>query len=262
MPEGDTIHRTAHNLRLALEGQPVQAFEARDLKVEPERVVGKRVDGIEARGKHLLVRFEGGDVLHTHMRMSGSWHLYSPASRWRKPRRYARVVLTVPERVAVCFSAPVVAWLTPSALRHHPQLSRLGPDLLDGAAAVPAAAKRLQRLGAMPVGEALLRQDCVSGIGNVYKSEALFAAGLAPTTPMENVDGETLLGLLASTRRSMLANLGGLPRNTRRALTGPRYAVYGRAGEPCLTCGTRIERTYQGETRRSTYACPACQPSR
>ncbi|HZB71948.1 MAG TPA: DNA-formamidopyrimidine glycosylase family protein, partial [Acidimicrobiales bacterium] len=185
MPEGDTIHRTARTLHAALAGRRVVRFEAPRLRVRPFPD-GTVVEGVEARGKHCLVRFDDGRVLHTHMRMTGSWHLYRPGERWRKSPGAARVVLEVAPTgdrdgwVAVCFAAPVVELVDEAA---GPVAAHLGPDLCRVDADLDEAARRLGALpAATELGDALLDQRVAAGIGNVYKSEACFAAALDPFT--------------------------------------------------------------------------------
>src|SRR5919199_3563856 len=143
MPEGDTIYRTAAALRPLLVGRVIQAASARVPGPMIERVVGSQVTDVEARGKHLVVRFDNGLALHTHLRMGGAWHRYAPGERWRRPRSQARVVLEVSEHVVVCFNAPVAELLPDRAVALHPALESLGPDLLDAAFDATDALARL-----------------------------------------------------------------------------------------------------------------------
>ena len=261
MPEGDTIFRTATVLREALAGRTVthaQANARPGLRRVPDlsRVEGRRIETVEARGKHLLIGFEGGLTLRTHLRMSGSWHRYAPGEAWRRPKRQATVVLETASSVAVCFNAPVAELLDERALERSAPLSTLGPDLLSNDFETEVAVARLRERDATPLGEALLDQRAVAGIGNVYKSELAFLAGRDPFAPLSALDDDALLELLADARRLLRANVRGGARSTR---PGGGLWVYGRAGRPCRRCGTLIRVRRQGEQGRLTYWCPRCQ---
>ena len=269
MPEGDTIHRTAATLRQALAGQTLTAIEstvpavAGRLQLTP--LVGGRVDAIEARGKHLLIHLAppaGGEplVLHTHMRMTGSWHLYRPGEPWRKPARRARVVLQTEAFVAVCFNAPVVALLEAAQLRRHPELARLGPDAAAEGFDLDAAVARLRSRPEREIAVALLDQSALAGVGNVYKSEVLFLAGISPFRPVRTLSDGELRALVERCHRLLRLNCAQPIRRTHFALNErERLWVYGRQGKPCRRCGTPIRRRLQGEEARSTYYCPRCQ---
>lgn len=258
VPEGDTIHRAAELLRPALAGATLARFEAPRLTgVRPWP--GTPIDDVEAHGKHLLVHFAGGLSLRTHLRMSGVWRLYRVGGRWQKPAHLARVVIeTDTGWVAVCFSAPVVETYQRAA--GHAVLAGLGPDLCRPDSLEPAVLDAvLARLAAAPpdtpVGVALLDQQIAAGIGNVFKSEACFAVGLDPFTPLGALDDDTRRRLWAMAARQLRANLGRGPRRTHRR----GLAVYRRQGRPCHTCGTPIRMARQGDHQRSTYWCPRCQ---
>ena len=263
MPEGDTIWRAARTLDAALAGKvvtsvvsplPAVAAAARRL-----RVVGQVIARVEARGKHLLVTFAGGAVLHTHQRMHGSWHLYRRGSPWRRPAHHARAVIETAEAVAVCFQSPVVEMLSPAEAASHPALVRLGPDLLKDDFDPAAARRRLRERGEVEIGVALMDQTAVAGIGNVYKSEVLFLCGVSPLARVRDLDDASLERLLAVAREQMRRNLGPGYRRTTTSLSPERVWVYRREGEPCRRCGTLVRRVVQGEQARSTYLCPACQ---
>jgi len=264
MPEGDTIARTARSLDGALAGRTLTRFEAPRLLGATPRP-GTTVDGVDARGKHLLVRFGDGRVLHTHMQMTGSWHLYRPGARWRKPAHLARVVLEVDDgTVAVCFSAPTVEMLTgdlralgPRARRGGAGLATLGPDLCRADADLDEAVRRLGTLDpATEVAVALLDQHVAAGVGNVYKSEVCFACGVDPCTPVGALDAAARRHLFETAASQLRANLD----TGRRATVPGGLAVYGRAGRGCRRCGDRVRRVRQGPVPRSTYFCPTCQP--
>ncbi len=267
MPEGDTIHRSAARLRPALAGRTLLAFEAVRLRGDPPRA-GTRIDEVEAVGKHLLVHFADGLTLQTHLRMTGSWHLYRTGETWRKPRHLARVRLQVEGWEAVCFAAPVVRTYRRDAPggplgRDSDPGAHLGPDLcradLTAADLEECVARMLTCAGPHEqVGVVLLDQRVACGVGNVYKSEVLFACGVDPFTPVSDLDNATRRRLIATASRLLRANLGAGPRET----VAGGVAVYGRARRPCPRCGATIRMTHQGEHARSTYWCPSCQPGR
>jgi len=264
VPEGDTILRTARSLGRWLGGREITAAACQRRKVPAERLVGRRVEAVEARAKHLLVRLSSGDVLHTHMRMTGSWHLYRAGERWRKPGWRARVVLEAGDRVAVCFDAPVVELLGPGEVERHPSIAGLGPDVLvDPLDAAEVCRRAAARPPETPVGDLLLDQRVVSGIGNVYRCEALFLAGLHPSTPRAALGDEALAGLVGAAAALMRANLDPVAGFERRFSPsgGPRGPwVYGRGGRPCHRCRTPIGSSLAGEPPRPAWWCPSCQP--
>jgi endonuclease-8 len=255
MPEGDTILRAARALGRSLEGKSLTAFSSPLPALAEADLAGRRVDSVEARGKNLLIRFDDGRALVTHMRMTGSWHLYQPGQPWKKPQRLARAVLTTTDAVAVCFNAPLVELLSGRQLVRNERLRRLGPDVLGPGFDASEAARRLAASPETPIGEALLAQSVLAGIGNIYKSETLFACRADPFAPVAAFPAEELEEIARRARKLMSASLSGSPRR------GP-YAVYRRSGQPCRTCGTRIRMQRQGTAARSTYWCPRCQPAR
>ena len=268
MPEGDTIFRTAEVLRTALVGRHVTAARAQPrpgFRQVPDlsRVVGSTVASVEARGKHLLIGFDNGLTLRSHMRMTGSWHRYRPGERWRRPAHQASAVLETAETVAVAFDAPVVELLSEADLRRSKPLTELGPDLLAGSFDVDEALRRLRERNGDELGNALLDQRAVAGIGNVVKSEVCFIERLDPWAPVSACDDEALRATLTTARRVLRANTRGGARNTTgSSVRGQGLWVYGRAGRPCRRCGTRIEAARQGELARLTYWCARCQPAR
>ncbi|MEP6800958.1 MAG: DNA-formamidopyrimidine glycosylase family protein [Acidobacteriota bacterium] len=261
MPEGDTILRAARTLARALEGKEIVRWWSPLPALADGSLVGRRVVLVEARGKHLLMHFDDGRVLHSHMQMVGSWHIYRPGETWRKAERLARAVLETADFVAVCFNAPVLEILTSRGFSRHERLARLGPDLLSESFDADAARGRLRALRDLPIGEALLSQSALAGIGNIYKSESLFATRTYPFLPVAHMTDAEIDGVVQASRRLMSANVvsSGRTRTTRAGSTGPRFSVYRRAGLPCLTCGTRIRMRRQGDAGRSTYWCPGCQ---
>lgn len=267
MPEGDTIFRTAAVLRRALLGAAIRQAHAQPrpgLARVPrlERLVGRRVEAVEAGGKHLLIRCSGDLSLRTHLRFRGAWHRYRPGEAWRIPRERASCWLTTDTTVAVCFDAPEVELLTDADLARHRALRRLGPDLLATSFDAGQALERLRDRPNRALGEALLDQGSVAGIGNVYKSEICFVEGLDPWQAVDAVSDERLLHLLSTARRLLLANLAGGRRvTTGIPVPGSALWVYGRAGRPCRRCGTPVEGRRQGAGQRMTYWCPRCQPA-
>ena len=256
VPEGDTIHRTAAALRMALLGKPMTAFEAARLTgVLP--AVGSVVERVESWGKHLEIGFDDGIVLHTHMRMSGAWHLYHPGQKWRKSARAARVVIEVPGWQAVCFSAPVVDTYRRKEPNRHPLAGSLGPDLCRADSDLAACVERIDTYidPETSVAEMLLDQRIACGVGNVYKSEVLWAVGVHPLSPVGSVDAAARHELIDTAARLLRANLTGPERVT----AGSGLAVYGRTGKPCPRCGAPIEVARHGEQARVTYWCPKCQ---
>ncbi len=263
MPEGDTIWRTARALHAALAGKTVLSFTSCLPVVEAASrrlgVVGQTVEAVEARGKHLLVRFANGSVLHTHQGMRGSWRLERTAGGAGSARTHPRALIETADVVAAGTLAPVVEILSRAQAAAHPALSRLGPDLLGTGFDPVAARRRLHARGDLPVGVALMDQTALAGIGNVYKSEVLFLCGVSPLARVRDLDDGTIDRLVAKAGELLRRNLGPGPRRTTSSLSPLRLWVYRRSGKPCRRCGTAIERVVQGDEARSTYFCPACQ---
>jgi endonuclease-8 len=270
VPEGDTLFRTAVGLRPYLVGKVVTAARANGPGAVPQvhRLIGREITAVDALGKNLLIRFEGGLEIRTHLRMNGSWHRYRPGERWRRPPARARLVIEVPGAVAVCFDAPVVELLEQRAEALHPALAALGPDLLAPTFDAEEAVRRLRgsaRVDAS-IAQSLLDQRALAGIGNVYKSEILWIERVSPFTATADVSDGALARLVATARRLLLANIATTHGPERTTTTGDRGApgalyVYGRAGRPCRRCRTPITRASQGtDLPRLTYWGPACQP--
>jgi endonuclease VIII len=255
MPEGDTIHRTAATLRTVLEGRELERFDAPRVRGRPP-AAGSRIDAVEARGKHLLIRFGDGAVLHSHMRMTGSWHTYRTGETWRRHASRARVVIETPSSVAVCFDAPVVELLDERSVARHSQLRALGPDLCVPEPDIEEAARRMDALDpATPIGVALLDQRVASGVGNVYRSDVLWACGVDPFLALAELDPGRRRELLVTAARMLRANLGAWRRRT----VPQGLAVYDRAGRPCRRCGAAIRARRLGVQARSVWWCPGCQ---
>jgi len=272
MPEGDTIYRAAVAMHRALAGRVVTRFESvypAVTRVADDRpIVGRTIQSVSARGKHLLIAFSGDLVLRTHMRMNGSWHLYRAGIKWQRPARDMRVLVGAGDVEAVGFNVPVAELLTMRELARHAQLNALGPDLLDPAFDPAEAARRMRARGRDAIGDVLLNQRVVAGIGNVFKSEILFLAGIEPYTPVAALADADIERLVAISREQLAANVltrsqtltPSIGRRTTRSLDPNRKLwVYGRGGKPCRRCGAPILARKSGLDARLTYWCPRCQ---
>ena len=260
MPEGDTLRRTAIGLAPHLVGRPVSAARVRAGGPQVGRIVGATITSVEAAGKNLLIRFDNGLELRTHLRMNGSWHRYRPGEPWRRPAARARLVIEVPGAVAVCFDAPVVELFETRAEAIHPTLARLGPDLLDDGWGPAAAAEARRRLrdparAAMSVSAALLDQRALAGIGNIWRNETLFHERVDPWARVADLDEPTIDRLIEAARRLLRQSVDTAPGRA-------PMAVYGRAGRPCRRCGTIVRAARQDAAiARTTFWCPTCQPA-
>ena len=240
MPEGDTILRTARTLHAALAGNVVTRFETVLPKLERIPLVGRRVERVTATGKHLVIEFDGGVQLHTHMRMNGSWHVYRVGERWRRPRADMRLVIETADFVAVGFNVPVAEFAG---------APEVGPDLLKDDFDADEALRRVREHPDEEIANVLLNQRVMAGIGNIWKSEALFRSGVDPFARVRELDDATLARIVANARKLLRASANG------------RVArmVYSRGGQACRRCGARIKSRAQGEGARLTYWCPRCQ---
>lgn len=262
MPEGDTVHRNAAVLKRELEGRTLARVVVRD-RGDIAEFAGRSVTRVEAIGKHLLVHIGGEWILRVHLGMHGRW--VRRHARESLPRDLTAMLVTG-DTAYICENAFTAELLRSSALRTHPRLARLGPDLLaeppdiGGAvrrASVPAHAGR-------EIGDLLLDQRIAGGIGNVYKSEVLFECRIHPRTPVGRLDAMQLEALFTTAARLMRLNLltrrrTAVPLRRRPTPTSHRLWVYMRNGKPCLDCGTPVQRIMQGDMHRSTYFCPRCQ---
>ncbi|MGI9595314.1 MAG: Fpg/Nei family DNA glycosylase [Acidimicrobiales bacterium] len=264
MPEGDTIHRSAARLRSRLAGRTVAAFRAPRL-VESGPAAGTEILDVQARGKFLLVHFADGSTLETHMKMTGSWHIYRRGERWRRSRSSARAVIETDHGwVAVCFAAPHVKLVRSTGPGVRSATGHLGPDLCSPDPDLAEAVDRFELRGrAAPLVDVLLDQRICCGVGNVYKSEVLFACRLHPLTPVGSVDEAGRSRLVATAHDQLRRNLE--PRARGGRVTTDRVpgglAVYGRGGLPCVACGELISSGRLGQHHRATYWCPRCQPA-
>lgn len=249
MPEGDTLHRIARTLQTTLAGKTVTRFETvlpKLARVDDQTPIrGRTIDSVRAVGKHLLIAFSGGLELRTHLRMNGSWHIYLTGERWQRARIDMRIVITTAEWEAVGFNIPVAEFCGIDAP------VPVGPDLLAKEIDVGDAVQRLRALNSEEIAEAMLNQRAVSGIGNIWKSETLFACRVLPFQKVESLDDEKLREIVTTARK--------LLRQSAASGSRSRFSVYGRGGQPCRRCGTPIEMRRQGPGARVTFWCPRCQ---
>jgi endonuclease-8 len=212
MPEGDTIFRAARTLDRALGGHVVVRFEsvfpALTRVHEDAPLTSRTVERVTSAGKHLLMHFSADLILRTHMRMNGSWHIYRPGERWQRSRGDMRIVVATEQFEAVGFNIPVAEFLSSRDLARHEELRRLGPDLLGAAFDPDAVVLRFRERPALEIADALLNQRVMAGVGNVYKSEVLFACGVNPFRPVSQVGDDQLRALIATARRFLQANVG------------------------------------------------------
>jgi endonuclease-8 len=274
MPEGDTIFRSARALHQAFAGRQVTLFEAAYAQLasanDQSPVAGRTIERVESRGKWLLIHFSGDLILTTHMLMSGSWHIYRAGERWKRARSHMRVVLGAAEVVAVAFDVPIARFHTARTLERFAGLAGLGPDVLGSGFAADEAATRLLEHGSEEVGNVLLNQRVLAGIGNVFKSEICFACGVNPFRKVASLRAPEIECLLATARRFLAANVAdgagdgivtytGGRRTTGSSNPAAKLWVYRRAGSECRRCGMTILMRKQGPGARSTYWCPDCQ---
>jgi endonuclease VIII len=256
MAEGDTILRIARQLDETLAGSRITARTPgarRPEGLSVDSIDGRTLERVESRGKHLLLHFEGGLALHSHLGMRGSWQVLATGERWRRPPSQAWIALATDQTEAVNFGGSTLRLVRETELRRDRRLAGLGPDLLaDGfemAWGAEALRRRTQR--DTEIGEALLDQSVIAGVGNVFKSEGCWEARIPPLEHIGLLTDEELVRLVAETRRLML-----------EAAENGRHAqrVYRQTGRPCPRCGSAIQSRAQGDEARTTYWCPSCQP--
>lgn len=272
MPEGDTVFRAAQTLHKFMAGHVVTRFEsvypALTRIADDHPILGRTIEAISARGKHLMIAFSGDLVLRTHLRMNGSWHIYPSGARWQRPAGDMRVLVGTAEACAVGFNIPIAEFLSGRELERHAQLQALGPDLLRETFDRNEALGRMRARAADPIADVLLNQRVIAGIGNVFKSEILFLAGLDPLTPVSALADADLERIADISREQLTANVMSRSQTLSRA-TGRRTTrsldpneklwVYSRGGKPCRRCGAIIQSKKTGLDARLTYWCPSCQ---
>lgn len=214
-------------------------------------LAGRRLVSCEARGKHLLLRFDGEWLLHSHLGMSGAWHVYRAGERWRRPPASAWLVLSTAELEVIQFGGPTLTLTKARDARVERRIRALGPDLLGDDFRVETGVAMLRRIGQeRQLGESLLDQAVLAGIGNVYKSEACFSAGVSPWRRLGDLSDDELRRVVRAAHEQLRRGFetGRLPRQ-----------LYRRAGRPCPRCGSRVRSRGQGDANRITYWCPGCQ---
>jgi len=257
VPEGDTIHAAAQRVGAALVGKEIVAIETPQQRHAidgwPDRLAGREVRSVDAHGKHLFLRFAGDLTVHSHLRMGGMWGVYEPGRRWSRSPRRAWLVLRTPEHEVVQFDGPVLELMTESRTRFDLRLAALGPDILAPQLDETRFLARLREDDpTRGIGEALLDQRNVAGIGNVWKSEGCFDERVSPWRKVADVSDDEALRIARSTRARMQDSVsrGGHIRGLQ---------VYDRAGRPCPRCRSPIRARGQGDDNRTTYWCPECQ---
>ncbi|MEU5365783.1 DNA-formamidopyrimidine glycosylase family protein [Streptomyces sp. NPDC005925] len=259
MPEGDTVWQAARRLHIALAGKMLIRSDLRVPRFATADLTGRTVLDVTPRGKHLLTRMEGGITLHSHLRMDGSWKVFAPGERWSGgPSHQIRAILGTADKTAVGYRLPVLELLRTTD--EHRAVGHLGPDLLGPDWDAELALANLLRNPARPLGEALLDQRNLAGIGNVYKSELCFLLGVTPWLPVGDLPAERAAKLPELAKRLLEVNRDRPVRVT-TGLRGQDLFVYGRAPRPCLRCRTPIRVADQGDgsRERPAYWCPTCQ---
>jgi endonuclease-8 len=277
MPEGDTIFRTARALRRALLDKPVTVFRSTYPLLtrfnDDTPLAGQFVQTIESRGKWLLIHFSGGGTLATHMLMNGSWHIYRHGERWQQPHTNMRIVLENSDYIAVGFKVPVAKIMKSSDVERLLRIPPAAIDVLREEFDAAQVTQCIQAHSREEIADVLLHQEVMAGVGNEFKSEICFIAGVSPFARVAELSLETVSGLVALSRRLVKANIledstdtvvtyGGIHRRTTRSFDPSlRVWVYGRDGEECRKCGSIICRRLQGPDARITFWCPRCQPT-
>ncbi len=257
MPEGDTIHYAANRIRPILVGEVPDELTTPHPRFThdrwPERLAGRAVESVDAHGKHLFIRFAGDLVIHSHLRMTGSWGSYREGQRWRRSPRRAWLVIRNRGQVVVQFDGPLLELMTESRTRFDRRLNALGPDILAEEMDEPRFLRRLREDDpTRPIGDAVLDQRTVAGIGNMWRAEACWAAEVDPWRRTGEVSDAEATAIVDAARPRMQESARG------GHMTRGRQ-VYDRAGRPCPRCGTAIERRGQWEDNRTMYWCPGCQ---
>ena len=257
MPEGDTIHHAANVIRPVLEGRVPDELRTPQRRHErdrwPERLRGRAVHRVEARGKHLLLHFDGDLVVHSHLRMTGAWAVYGEGEPWRRSPRRAWLVVRAQGREVVQFDGPLLELMTVARTRSDARLVGLGQDILGERFDEALLLSRIRDDDpTRAVGDALTDQRTLAGIGNIWKSESCFAASLDPWKRLAQAADAEILAVARHAREHMA-------QSARDGFLARPRSVYGRAGEACPRCATPIRSGGQGEQNRTTYWCPECQ---
>ena len=277
MPEGDTIFRTARALGRALVGHPITGFRSNYPLLtrahDDTPLTGQVVKRVESRGKWVLIHFSAGGILATHMRMSGSWHIYRPGERWQQPGRDMRIVIENSRFQAVGFRIPIAEMHTAQSLLRDRRIPHPETDVLSPAFDVDFVAARIRACAGEEIGDVLLHQDVLAGVGNVFKSEVCFVAGINPFRKVGELQPMEIDALISCAQRLLAENVledsgnsivtyrGRRRRTTHQADPGASLWVYGRTGTACRRCGATICSRAQGVGVRTTFWCPQCQPA-
>jgi endonuclease-8 len=258
VPEGEAIHRTAAALRTALVGRAVLSFEAPQLN-GPVPAAGRVIELVESHGKQLDVVWDDGLILHTNLLLGGSWHLYRTGERWRKPSTQMRVGITVDAFSAVCFGARIVETYRELDTHRHPGFGGCGPDLCAPSPDLEAAIEALCHYDQpdTPIAEALIDQQVACGVGNVFRSEILWACKQHPFAPVSALARADVARIVTTAAKVLHANVNPVAPIDPDQRTD--LAVYGRNGQRCRRCGDTIEVRRYGDHARLLYWCPGCQ---
>lgn len=263
MPEGDSVFRFAARLQAALAGKVILAARSHGPGPVPRvhRIVGASCTGVRARGKNLLISFDNGLALRGHLRMYGTWRVYQVAEAWDRPESQARLILEVRDAVVVNFSAPVIELIEERALEAYAPVAGLGPDLLAEDFDLEEACRRLRdpSRACLAIGDAIMDQRALAGVGNIWKHETLFHCGINPWLSAGELDDGTLRSIVLKARALLRASAG--KENDLGLRRRPDMYVYMRAGQACRRCSTRLRRARQGVDIRFTTWCPRCQPA-
>jgi len=276
MPEGDTIFRTARTLGRALGGKAITAFRSTYPYLtrfnDDSPLAGQTVESVESRGKWLFIHFSGGATLATHMLMSGSWHIYRHGQPWQQPRFNMRIVIENEDYIAVGFKVPVAEMHTVQSLARDRRFPHSNLDVLNLGFDASEAALRVAAHRNEEIGDVLLHQEVIAGVGNVFKSEVCFVTETNPFALVAALSLAQIQALIVASVRLVRANVledsgdsivtyGGRHRRTTHSSDSSESLwVYGRAGEPCRRCGELLRRRIQGPDARVTFWCPQCQP--
>ncbi len=276
MPEGDTIFRSARTLNRALAGKPITGFRSTYPLLtrfhDDTPLTEQTIERVESRGKWLLMHFSGGGILVTHMLMNGSWHIYRPGERWRLPGSAMRIVIETGDFHAIGFNVPVAEMHTAKSIARDRRIPPAASVVLGSDFDPARAVSGLMSDPNGELGDVLLRQRVLAGVGNVFKSEICFMTGLHPFRRVVTLSDSQVTEVVSMARRQLAANVledsgntivtyrGHGRRTTNESDPSANLWVYGRKGLPCRRCGERIRGRLQGVQARLTYWCPRCQP--
>jgi endonuclease-8 len=257
MPEGDTIHHAANRIRPVLAGRVpdeiVTPHPRFGMDRWPQRLAGRAVEAVDALGKHLFIHWEGGLLLHSHLRMTGAWKVVAEGRRWRRSPARAWLVLRAGGHEVVQFDGPVLELMTESRARFDQRIAGLGPDVLADEFDSRRYLRRLREDDqTRPIGDTLLEQRNLAGLGTIWRTEGLFAAAIDPWRPTGEVSDDAALAVVEAVRPRMA-------RSARQGFDRRDITIYGRGGRPCPRCGALVRSGNQGDNNRRLFWCPGCQ---